>query len=665
MNREYVMKKLIKYFFLLFLFLPALVMGQEEDKASKKGGISFKSVRPKKKKDSITFTANDYKIISYLRDTTAVDTSLTIQKFYKSNAWQKDMFGKMPFSNMGQPYNTMMFDFSEKDYLPSMGADAKKQLYLTPEEVKYYQSPTPLTDITYKTGVEQGQMVNVLFSVNLKPTLNIFIGYKGLRSLGKYQRILVSNGNLRLGLSYVSPNKKYTLFAHYAGHDIESQENGGITSTEQFETGDKQFKNRAVIDVFLQDAENLRESKRYFLQHDYAFLRNKDTLSSYKQIRFRHKFLYETEYYKFNQSNINQYFGDAFVTKNISDRMQLQKMINTVGAELELPYLGKTFVYGNAYFYNYFFRNAFYVSGELQRHQIKDTDLGLALQWNKKVGGFSIDAEGEQTFIGKITGTKLNGKLSYNFNEKNSILAGVSLRSSMPNFNFLLYQSDYKNYNWNNYNHFDKEQIQTIFGELKTQWGNASASISNIKNYTFFQVQNPINNKERGQSIPSQYSGNIQYIKLKLQKEFALGKFRLDNTLLFQRVAQDTQQILNVPTLVTRNTFYFESDLFNKAMFLQTGIGFNYFTKYYSNRYNPLLAEFEVQNNKKTGGFPMFDFFLNAKVRTMRIFFSVEHFNPFIMDSIFGKQYYNYYSAPQQPYRDLILRLGISWNLFS
>ena len=69
------------YFFLIAL-LPSIIFAQEEEK--KEGsGLSFKSLRPKKKKDSITFTANDYKIISYLRDTTAVDTSLTIDKYYK------------------------------------------------------------------------------------------------------------------------------------------------------------------------------------------------------------------------------------------------------------------------------------------------------------------------------------------------------------------------------------------------------------------------------------------------------------------------------------------------------------------------------------------------------------------------------------------------------
>lgn len=644
--------------------MPFWAMAQQDNPPSDEG-LKFRSLRNKKKKDSISFTAIDYKIISHLRDTTHVDTSLTINKLYRNNPWQKDMFGKMPFANMAQPYNDLAYDFQNRDYIPSMGAEAKKQLYISPEEVRYYLLPTPLTEFSYKSGIEQGQFLNTLFSVNLVKNLNIFIAYKAIRSLGNYQRSLVSNGNLRFGASYVSKNGKYTLFTHYAGHDIESQESGGIATPEQFETGEEQFKNRAVMDISLTDAENIRESKRYFVQQDYAFLRNRDSLASYKQIRFRHRFLYETEYYKFTQGTHNQYFGEAFVTADISDRMQLQKMINTAGAELELPYLGRTFVYGNAYFYNYFFRNAHYVSQVLQRYQIKETELSIALQWNKKFKGFSIDVQGEQTLIGKITGTKLSGKLGYIFNADNQIVTGIDIHSSLPNFNFLLYQSDYKNYNWNNFDTFDREYRQTLFADLKTKWGNASASVSNIKNYTFFKVQDALPD-ERGQSVATQFSDNIQYLKIKLQKEFSLGKFRLDNTILYQNVVQN-QQVINVPSIVTRNSFYFASNVFDKAMYLETGIGFNYFTKYYSNRYNPLLVEFEVQTTQKTGGFPMFDFFINAKVRTMRIFFNVEHFNPYIMDLnwLFDKQYYNYYSAPNQPFRDIKLRLGIQWNLFS
>ena len=647
------------YFFIGALF-PLLSFAQEEEGTpnGKEGGVTFKSLRPKKKKDSITFTARDYKIITYTRDTTSVDTTLSMQKYYLNNEWGKDMFGKMPFSNMGQPYNTMAYDFRRQDYMPSMGAEAKKQLYLTPEEITYYHLPTPLTEFTYKSGMEQGQFLNTLFSINLQPNFNFFIAYKGLRSLGKYQRILVSNGNFRVGFSYVSPNKKYTAFAHFASHDITSQENGGIVTPEQFEGGEQQFKNRATIDVQLLNAENSRESKRYFLQHDYAFLRNRDSLASYKQIRFRHLFNYETEFYTYNETQSNNYFGDAYVPQNLHDKVRLQRMTNRAGAELELPYLGRTFLFGNAYFYNYYFQNAYFVSGVLQRHQIKDTDLSLGIQWHKKVGGFSIEAEGEQTFIGKMTGTKLSGKLAYVFNDKNSITAGAELHSAMPNFNYLLYQSDYKQFNWDNYSTFKKQNTQTLYGDLKTQWGNASLSLTNLNDYTYFQVET------LGQVRPEQYSGNIQYLQLKVQKEFKFGKWGLDNTMLYQQVVQDSD-ILNVPTFITRNSFYFASHLFNKAMYLQTGIGFNYFTKYYANQYNPLLGEFAVQTAEKTGGFPMFDFFFNAKVRTMRIFFSLEQWQVPVSNWLKMGNPYNYYSAPRQPYRDFIIRLGIKWDIFS
>ena len=653
------------YFFFLVL-CPMLLLAQEDRdyegrKTSEKGStVTFKSLRPKKKKDSITFTADAYKIITYTRDTTAIDTSISIAKYYQHNAWSKDMFGKMPFGNMGQPYNTLAYDFRQRAYLPQMGAEAKAQLYLTPEEVTYYYLPTPITQFTYKSGMEQGQTLDVLFSANLKPTTNIFIAYRGLRSLGKYQRALVSNGNFRAGVSYVSPNKKYTLFAHFANHDIDSQENGGMTTPPQFESGDKQFKNRAVIDMNLLDAENQRESKRYFLQHDFAFLRQRDSLSSYKQIRFRHLFMYETEYYAFGERAANAYLGAALVSSSLSDKMRLQKMHNRVGAELELPYLGRTFVFGNAYHYNYYFRNAYYVGGVLQRHQIKDTDLSIGLQWHKKVGGFSITAEGEQTFVGKMTGTQLKGTLSYALDAQNKLTAGAMLHSAMPNFNYLLYQSDYKNYNWDNYTSFGKENNQTLYADLQTQWGSVHLDLTNLNNYTYFKPQST------GQVAPAQYGGNIQYLQLKLQKEFVFGKFGLDNTLLYQQVVQD-ESVLNVPAFVTRNSFYFKSPLFNKAMILQTGIGLNYFSKYYANEYNPLLAEFQVQDTQKIGNYPMLDFFLNAKVRTMRIFFSLEQFHvplSSLLPSVLGNPY-RYYATPRQPYRDFIIRLGVKWNLFN
>jgi hypothetical protein len=139
-------------------------------------------------------------------------------------------------------------------------------------------------------------------------------------------------------------------------------------------------------------------------------------------------------------------------------------------------------------------------------------------------------------------------------------------------------------------------------------------------------------------------------------KEFKYGKFALDNTVMYQKVLNG-DNIINVPQVITRNTLYFADHLFKKALFLQTGVILNYFTTYNMNAYDPLLAEFYVQNETELGNFPRLDFFINAKIRQTRIYLKAEHFN----SSFTG---YNYYSAPTYPYRDFTVRFGLVWNFF-
>ena len=91
---------------------------------------------------------------------------------------------------------------------------------------------------------------------------------------------------------------------------------------------------------------------------------------------------------------------------------------------------------------------------------------------------------------------------------------------------------------------------------------------------------------------------------------------------------------------------------------MQTGVTFKYFTKYHMNAYDPVLAEFYVQNDEELGGFPIVDLFFNAKVRQTRIFFVYEHIN-----SLFSSKN-EYFSAPGYPYRDGVIRFGIVWNFF-
>lgn len=69
-----------------------------------------------------------------------------------------------------------------------------------------------------------------------------------------------------------------------------------------------------------------------------------------------------------------------------------------------------------------------------------------------------------------------------------------------------------------------------------------------------------------------------------------------------------------MPDFVTRNSLYFSDHLFQKALYLQTGLTFKYFTSYAMNGYDPVLSEFYVQNSTELGGYPVVDFFLIQKL---------------------------------------------------
>jgi len=53
----------------------------------------------------------------------------------------------------------------------------------------------------------------------------------------------------------------------------------------------------------------------------------------------------------------------------------------------------------------------------------------------------------------------------------------------------------------------------------------------------------------------------------------------------------------------------------------------------------------------------MLDFFVNARVKQTRIYLKAEHFNAALTGN-------KYYSAPNIPYHDFMVRFGLVWNFF-
>ena len=589
-------------------------------------------------------------------DTAIVDTTLSIKKDYKFNYLQKDNFGLMPFANMGQTYNSLILDFASDDIIPLFGARARHFNYMAADDIQYYEVPTPWTRLTYKTAFEQGQMLDAFFTINLSKQFNFSLAYKGLRSLGNYQNALTSSGNFRFTTNFTSKNKRYRAKGHMVMQDLLNQENGGLLDEdiENFTSGDEEFIDRSVFDPNLETAENILEGKRFFLNHSYDIIKKKDSLNK-NNLSINNTISFEDKYYQFYQDvPTTEFFGDNF-SNDINDKVTLEHFNTKLGFAYFNNILGEL-KFGLEYTdINYGYNGVVEFPNEIIPNRIKSDFLGVSAGYAKTYKSFNLRGKAGLNLSDEFSGSFIDGHIDFNLIKGLSLFGGINISSRLPNYNFLLYQSDYINYNWYNLGSYDNINTQQItIGVNSPKLVNAVVDISNIDNYTYFNLES---NTEGINTIrPNQYNSSIQYIKVKVEKEFRFGNFALDNTLMYQNVVSD-QDVLNVPTFITRNTLYYSNQIFKKAMTLQTGVTFNYFTEYNMNGYDPLLAEFYTQNETSLGGFPRLDFFINAKIRQTRIYLKAEHFN----SSFTG---YEYFSAPNHPYRDFTIRFGLVWDFF-
>jgi len=592
----------------------------------------------------------DYLIINHYGDTIIVDTSLTINKFHKINYLRNDNFELIPFSNTGHTYNNLSYNSTNSQLFPSFGSRAKHYSYMEIEDVNYYDMPTPFTELMYRSVFEQGQLLDALYSVNTNRQFNFTISRKGLRSLGNYQHFLTSTSNFKFSTNYNSKNKRYKLRTHYVSQKLFAEQNGGIRDEDilDFENGTDQFLDRSVFDPYFENADNELSGRRYYIDNSYNLSNQNDSIRT-NSLVIGNTISYEKRYYKFNQSSANEYFGDSYNLSLIDDKSRLRSFLFKIGADYKTKKIGDFGVsleYNN-HKYNFGNLDSLNISGF--SNSIKYDGMIFSGSYLKSSDKFKINANFSSSIADNVSGNSLGGSLDYNLNEDINIKGNISLSSHQPNYNFSLFKSNYISYNWeNNFENIENREFNVEFKSNK--YFNLRLDYLDIKNYAYF-TKNNLNVVK-----PFQHLDNINIIKFRVSREFSINKFFFDNQIQYQKVSNGTG-VINLPELITRNSIYFSSHLLDKAVFLQTGFSFSYFSKYYMNSYDPLLSEFYVQNSKKIGGFPLMDFFVNAKIQQTRLYFKLEHFN----SSFTG---YNFYSAPNYPYRDFSFRFGLVWNFF-
>jgi hypothetical protein len=625
------------FFLFLLLCSSALVFSQNEGEKTKK---------QKKEKPPVTL----YKIISAKRDTTFLDTSLSVQRDYKFNYLRKDNFELQEFANVGQPYNNLAYEFDNINLKPLFVAQSHHFGYREIEDMEYYNLPTPLTELYFKTAFKQGQQLDAFFSLNTSEQFNFSIAYKGVRSLGAYQHALTSTGDFRFTANYRTKNNRYHILAHVLALDLINEENGGLTdeSVLLFQNDNSDFRDRGRLEVNFQNAENELKGFRVYGKQEFELITKKDSTDQNRLI-IGNVISFEDKSYVYEQDSPFDSYGESYKTSGLYKKSTLEDFNVQGYSRFENNYIGSLSAFIGYTDYNFGYNTVIIFDEGRITNRLKGNLVQAGAAYKKSYRGFELFGEGAINISGDYDGNFLKAGASYLIKNTHKVSAEIKTHSAAPNFNFLLNQSDYINYNWqNNYDNIKTQQLTVNFESDKI--ANLSLSYTGIDKYTYFTIK-----ENDSTPTPWQYGDRVDYVKVKLQKEFRYKKFGLENTLLYQN-ALSGEEVLKLPSFITRNTLYFEDHWFKKALFMQTGLTFKYYSNYMMNGYDPVLAEFYVQDDVELGGYPQFDIFFNARVQQIRIYFKYENFNALFSSTN------DYFSAPGYPYRDAVIRFGIVWN---
>jgi hypothetical protein len=516
------------------------------------------------------------------------------------------------------------------------------------QNLRFFNTRSPYTDLFYVVGSKKEQDFKMTFSYNIKKNWNVSADFFRIRSDGFYSKQRTNDNFVAFSTNYKSVNNRYYILASCIYNYAQNEENGGITD-------DSLFENRASTDKRILDV-NLSAAKRsvlnrsiYFKQYFNFGRKGNDTSASAKIIpssRIILTSLYEDNLLKYEDNNAastfySNIYNDSAQTHESAYNSKIENEIEWKRVD-NMKHGGGADKIGIAF------------SVKDQFVKIKQREIDTA--FNNIISGVRFyNTYSNNKFWWHISGkyciTGYN-KDDYYANavfkkgikdSLNVFTLSVSTKLKSPDFIYNHYSAN--NFRWNN--DFDKVQEDAI--ELSY----SSKKYSFVIGGNFTQYTNPL--YFDNYAISRQFKGSISVIAAFLKKDFSFHNWHLNNKINYQYVPDSV--VIRLPQFVLEHSLFYENEILNGAARVQVGAAVFYSSSYYADAYMPATAQFYLQDNKKYGNYSFIDFFINAQVKNVRVFFKIDHLNAGLMGN-------TYIQTPNYPMSGRAFKIGISWRFY-
>ena len=141
---------------------------------------------------------------------------------------------------------------------------------------------------------------------------------------------------------------------------------------------------------------------------------------------------------------------------------------------------------------------------------------------------------------------------------------------------------------------------------------------------------------------------------VRAKQDFRYKAFGWENEVVYQLSSE--KNVLPLPQISAYSNAYIDFT-YAKVLKIQLGVDAHYFTSYYAPYFEPATQQFETQNVKKIGNYPIFNAYANVNLKQARFFIS-----GYNLGSLFitPTEYFSYLHYPLNP---MMIKLGISFYL--
>jgi len=623
--------------------------------------------------DSALFKPNHYTHIdTVLLDVDMVDQGRTSGRYLKR------------INNYGSAAYNLEFSPSRSAGY-SLGLQHHTARHIKSKDLRYYNSYTPYTQFRYIQGDGELQALSLYHSQSFGERTNLGITYNSLKSSGFYLREANRLTNVALQLNYASPGGKYQALAYAIWNTNDLNENGGIEDLQDFNTEPYQsqlIRTSQPTSIPNRTGNNsVGAGAVYWLRNMEAGIRQFRYIGSIDSVPGPKK-----------KSPKNAYtVPRAYLTH----KLKLSQNISKFKSDTLPAFFPAHYGYVDRYY-------------EVLQHQEVSNQLGLGIFFNKKDilmrDSSAIDKPyPEEGFFGgvdvKLGRTGFWGLDDLTYREPENLVswwsyANVHIFGNLnkrltkvthlkANVDYVAVGSQFSDYDANlklsqglwkglSLHPYLRTQAVSPTGisqayssamakwvtDFKKQFNNEIGATMRYKSNNAItlavkRTDNFLYFDELAQ--PAQSGTGLNYIQLKLRKDFHLGKFHFLNEIAWQQINETSPYTL--PTWLVNLHYFFETPMFEKATTVRLGARLFYYSEFEGQSYMPGIAQFHVGEGVMTGGYPQLDLYVEAALKRWNGFVKYEHAN----DGLLG---YDYEMLPGYPMAPRAVRMGVAWRFF-